>query len=456
MRHTLHTGVDLVEFYPSPHSVVYKHPLKIRDVVHPSPAFLPCLEGLVALQHDKHIDTASVAAMTVNMRFDASGNAITICPNFFRFLCTTYMTAKLKRYTRCLPSGVYTGSLKTFSEKTAFYPALCKKIIVNTMNTCKARTHALYGKKDIHPDSKFVLGTSVCTGCYNQLFDPDGWINIESCALEPAAYKSIIRPLRMAGIRYFLLGIVVANMQRRSCSSKEEFKQLGRAYLANPLGFFSRHYTDNDNFKFLALMTSPIVWRLSVILRTAKYVPDPTLIVHLDYFGWALTDKRLNRSIFGKLIRQPFVEPLQQSLYQTIVLNRTTNIIMHNDMYAWWASDHTVTAILVEKGFELVGAIDARSWSAAPVSDPVTVCHAEHITWTQLKGLGNRIVLLYGNLESAVLGVEHGGGVFAELVTSETIPVEKGEWTSTSTSLPQHPCWTKHCSMRQLLSSVGT
>jgi len=449
MRHLLRTDKKTVEFYPVPSSVVFKHRLRVRDTLTVQPPLLPCLEGLVALQHDKYICPESATAMATNLRFDRCGNVTHLCPIFLRFLCTSYATAKWAA--RKIPLSVYRG--RPLTLKTSYYPIVCKKVLVNTLNECKAKTHAIYGRGGAHPDSLYALGACVCEGCYKQLFEPDGWVDVDSLsrALEPAAYKSVIRPLRMVGLQHFLIGVVISHFQRQSLAL-DALKLLGRTYLRNPHDYLAKHF--RDELQSLVYMTSPVIWRLFVDMQKNKYTPDVTTVVDLEYFGWAQTTNKLNKKVYGQPIRIAFEEEPSRTLYQTIVVNKTTNIVMHNDMYAWMSKPRRVTAVLADKDFELVDSIDARTWSGTPVADPVIVCCAEHITWSQLQKLNDRVVVLYGHLESAVRGV--GTGVFAELVLSGSFP-----WTS-STALPQldhfksqHPSWTSHSFLSTLLTSTS-
>ena len=457
MRHLLRTEKSVVELYPVPSSVTFKHRMRVRDTLSVKAPIFQCLEGLVALQHDKFICPDSAAAMAVNLRFDACGNVTYLCPVFLKFLCSVYATVKWS--IRQVPSSVYKG--KPLALRTGYYPTVCKNVIVNTVNQCKAKTHAAHGRGPTHPDSLYVLGDAVCCGCYTQLFEPDGWVNIESLtqSLDPGAYKSVIRPLRMVGLRYFLAGAIISHLQRQRHVSLDAMKALGRAYLANPHDYLAKHYT--EEMQSLIYMTDPVVWRLYLDLRKAKYVPDVTTAVDREYFGWTATESKLNKLVYGTPIRIAFEEEASRTLYQTIVVNKTTNIIMHNHMYAWLSAPrHQVTAILAEKDFELVDSIDARTWTSSPLPDPVNVCNAEYITWTQLHNMGDRVVFLYGNLESAVRGVGTGGGVFADLVISELVPVRTIQGACvTGSALPlplstkeHHPSWTRHCSVRALIS----
>lgn len=456
MRHLLRTEAKVVELYPVPSSVKFKHRMRVRDTLSVEAPLFQCLEGLVALKHDKFICPDSAAAMAVNLRFDACGNVTYLCPVFLKHLCSVYATVKWS--IRQVPSSVYKG--KPLTQTTGYYPTVCKKVLVNTLNACKAKTHAIHGRGSTHPDSLYVLGEAVCYGCYTQLFEPDGWVNIESLtqSLDPGAYKSVIRPLRMVGLRYFLAGAIISHLQRQQHNSLDAMKALGRGYLANPHDFLAKHYT--EEMESLVYMTDPVVWRLYLDLRKAKYVPDVTTAVDREYFGWTVTLSKLNKKIYGSPIRIPFEEEPSRTLYQTIIVNKTT-LIMHNRMYAWMSSpSHKVTAVLAEKDFELVDSIDARTWTHSPLPDPVNVCNAEYITWTQLHNLGDRVVFLYGHLESAVRGVGTGGGVFAELVISALVPVQTIQGACVTTSaLPhlsptkeRHPSWTNHCSVRALIS----
>lgn len=456
MRHLLRTDNGLVEFYPVPSSVTFKHRMRVRDTRSVETPIFPCLEGLVALQHDKYVSPDSAAALAANLRFDACGNVTYLCPAFLKFLCSTYGTAKWS--IRRIPSTVYKG--KQLTLKTAYYPTVCKNVLANTVNPCKAKTHAHYGRGDTHPDSVHVLGDTVCCGCYTQLFEPDGWVNIESLtqSLDPGAYKSVIRPLRMVGLRYFLVGIIISHLHHQRHTSLEAVKTMGRHYLSNPHDFLAKHY--KEEMQDLVYITDPLVWRLYLDLRKAKYVPDVTTAVEREYFGWTVTEKKLDKRVYGLPIRIPFEEEASRTLYQTIVIDKTKSIIMHNHMYVWLSSSKNVTAVLAEKGFELVDSIDARTWTNSPLPNPVNVCNAEYITWTQLCNMGDRVVFLYGNLESAVRGV--GGGVFADLVISGLVPAKtiQGEWTTSSTLLltttttESYASWTNHwthCSIKVLL-----
>jgi len=448
MRHVLRTDNGLIEFYPVPSSVIFKHLMRVRDTMSVKAPIFPCLEGLVALQHDTFVSPESAAAMAANLRFDACGNVTYLCPKFLKFLCSTYATAKWS--IRQVPLSVYRG--KKLTLKTAYFPTVCKNVLVNTVNLCKAKTNARYGQGDTYPDSVYILGDTVCHGCYTQLFEPDGWVKIESLtqSLDPGAYKSVIRPLRMVGLRYFLTGVIISHLQHLHLSL-EAVKALGRQYLANPHDFLAKQYT--EEMQELAYITDPVVWRLYLDLRKAKYVPDATTAVERDYFGWTVTESKLDKRVYGSLIRIPFEEDASRTLYQTIVIDKTKRIIMHNHMYAWLSTGHNVTVVLAEKDFELVDSIDARTWTSSPLPNPVNVCNAEYITWTQLHNMGDMVVFLYGNLESAVRGVGTGGGVFADLVISDLVPVKTIQgacFTKSTLSTLPHPSWRTHVSVRAL------
>jgi hypothetical protein len=422
-RHVLRTDKGLVEFYAAPSAMSYKHRLVRRDVVEPAPtdAWLEGLPGLqLFTQHGRTmIEPASAMCMAANLRFDDRGCVTHLCPAFLRFLCITFMIAHgavRRRYDK-LPEAVYSGDLKTWPTIVP-YSALVRGALRNTLLECKSKLHGQCGTDTLHVHGADVFGEPVCTGCYRGTFEPAGWVHVAVLASVLAApvLKAVIRPLRRPGLRYALLGALIAP------GTLDELTHAGRAYALCPEHYLANNFTDLDTLRQLVLVTSPAVWQLYLRVRAAKYVADPTIAASLAYFGWCVRAPRRGEAVYGTPLAEPFTSEPLLSLYQT--LRATKHVVMTNDMYAVWrvllkAAPGKIRLVAVAHDFDVPDpTLDARElWAVRPLPDSVSVAHAEDISWTQLRMLmGATSICLYGHLETAMNGVK-SGGVFAGLAS---------------------------------------